>query len=824
MCLKFLINSYGLSASYCYSNLSSIIYKYFYMKNLFVLAKMGCISEETEIDSKIKKLEKLGFFQKQSQNFLSRNNKNRLLDNEKTDYKLALNQLKEIIDFIEKLSLKLYNDFTVDDVYRIVIEEFQNSNKYTVSILLLSKDKKYLNILGTSHTSSRFRSVEKIVGYNVKNFKISLKKSHIYNQVINENKTINFEIQDLLKELFPKKLALIICSILDFEKTKHVATPLIVSGKTIGAFVMSSTMLIDNFIPSIKNVAIHITKALERAKQNIETKQKNEKLKESEKEFWILVNQSLQGIVIIQDFHIVFVNNKFAEITGYTVNELLSLPQNKVKSLVHPGDQELVWGSIQARLKGKNVPPNYEFRGIRKDGTECWMEIYASKLFYNGKPSILGAIVDITNRKNVELKLIESKKHFQKLFSIMVDPIVIVNSKGNFLDVNKKVEEITGLKREYYIGKNFLKTKIVTKKSKLILLKNLLLRMAGEKIKPYEIEIITRDGNRIPFEVNAQKIDYFGKNADIVSFRDVSERKKAEKELKEAHDKLKSLNKELEKKVEMRTSEIKHLLHQKNEFINQLGHDLKNPLNPIVNLLPILEKSESDNKNKEIFKVLIRNANYMKKLVTKTIDLGRLNSSYTKFFFEDVNLFSQFNNIISDNEIIFKEKNIQIMNNIRDNITVYADKFRMDELITNLLNNAAKYTKCQGNITLDAKTINNNIIVSIKDSGVGMTNEQLKHIFDEFYKVDPARHDFDSSGLGLSICKRIVEIHKGKIWVESKGLGKGSTFYFTIPKNKEDYKKSSMEYIYNQIDEIYEKNIESKNKKEVYLNEKNNDG
>ncbi len=794
------------------------------MKNLFVLAKMGCISEETEIDSKIKKLEKLGFFQKQSQNFLSRNNKNRLLENEKTDYKLALNQLKEIIDFIEKLSLKLYGDFTVDDVYRIVIEEFQNSNKYTVSILLLSKDKKYLNILGTSHTSSRFRSVEKIVGYNVKNFKISLKKSHIYNQVINENKTINFEIQDLLKELFPKKLALIICSILDFEKTKHVATPLIVSGKTIGAFVMSSTMLIDNFIPSIKNVAIHITKALERAKQNIETKQKNEKLKESEKEFWILVNQSLQGIVIIQDFHIVFVNNKFAEITGYTVNELLSLPQNKVKSLVHPGDQELVWGSIQARLKGKNVPPNYEFRGIRKDGTECWMEIYASKLFYNGKPSILGAIVDITNRKNVELKLIESKKHFQKLFSTMVDPIVIVNSKGNFLDVNKKVEEITGLKREYYIGKNFLKTKIVTKKSKLILLKNLLLRMAGEKIKPYEIEIITRDGNRIPFEVNAQKIDYFGKNADIVSFRDVSERKKAEKELKEAHDKLKSLNKELEKKVEMRTSEIKHLLHQKNEFINQLGHDLKNPLNPIVNLLPILEKSESDNKNKEIFKVLIRNANYMKKLVTKTIDLGRLNSSYTKFFFEDVNLFSQFNNIISDNEIIFKEKNIQIMNNIRDNITVYADKFRMDELITNLLNNAAKYTKCQGNITLDAKTINNNIIVSIKDSGVGMTNEQLKHIFDEFYKVDPARHDFDSSGLGLSICKRIVEIHKGKIWVESKGLGKGSTFYFTIPKNKEDYKKSSMEYIYNQIDEIYEKNIESKNKKEVYLNEKNNDG
>lgn len=278
---------------------------------------------------------------------------------------------------------------------------------------------------------------------------------------------------------------------------------------------------------------------------------------------------------------------------------------------------------------------------------------------------------------------------------------------------------------------------------------------------------------------------------------------------------IENMNKNLEQKILERTKKINDLLKQKDEFINQLGHDLKNPLNPLVNLLPILEISDPDSKNKEVYDVLIRNANYMKNLVTKIIDLGRLNTPKTKFKFEDVNLYSEFNTVIVNNEINFKEKNIQIKNNIPDNITVYADKLRINELITNLLSNAAKYTKSLGMIALDAKQDNDNVTVSVKDNGIGMTNDQLEHIFDEFYKVDPARHDFDSSGLGLSICKRIIEIHKGKIWAESEGLKRGSIFYFTIPKNKKAHEKSSMEFIYSQIEEIYKNNVKSKNKKEV---------
>ena len=91
------------------------------------------------------------------------------------------------------------------------------------------------------------------------------------------------------------------------------------------------------------------------------------------------------------------------------------------------------------------------------------------------------------------------------------------------------------------------------------------------------------------------------------------------------------------------------------------------------------------------------------------------------------------------------------------------------------------YTNGSGTITIDANQNYEAITVSVKDTGIGMTTEQLSMVFNEFYKADSSRHDFESSGLGMPICKRIVERHGGRIWAESLGLGRGSTFYFTLP-------------------------------------------
>jgi len=138
-----------------------------------------------------------------------------------------------------------------------------------------------------------------------------------------------------------------------------------------------------------------------------------------------------------------------------------------------------------------------------------------------------------------ELK--ENGDRSQFLFNLMPDPVVIVDSKGRFLAVNDRVEEKTGFKRKELLGKNFLKTKIVTAKSKVILMNNLTKRMEGTHPALYEVEALTKDGGKIPVEVNAVKIEYEGKPADLRILRDITERKTVKQTLKESEEKFRNL-------------------------------------------------------------------------------------------------------------------------------------------------------------------------------------------------------------------------------------------------------------------------------------------
>jgi signal transduction histidine kinase len=159
------------------------------------------------------------------------------------------------------------------------------------------------------------------------------------------------------------------------------------------------------------------------------------------------------------------------------------------------------------------------------------------------------------------------------------------------------------------------------------------------------------------------------------------------------------------------------------------------------------------------------------------------------------------NNVIETNQLLFQEKHIDIVNNIQHNIFLEADRLRIEELLNNLINNAVKYSNDGGSIYINTENSDDSTTVSIKDTGIGMTDDEIKHIFDEFYKADSSRHDFDSSGLGMPICKRIVEKHSGRIWAESDGGGKGSTFYFTLPRYQREKieKKQNIDISYDEI-------------------------
>ncbi len=133
--------------------------------------------------------------------------------------------------------------------------------------------------------------------------------------------------------------------------------------------------------------------------------QAERRLRENEEQCRALVEQSLQGILIVQDFRIRFANAAFAQISGYTVEELMALSPEQVRALVHAEDREFVWNRFLARLEGKQASPRYDYRGVRKDGTVRWLEMFASRIEYRGAPAVQSAFVDVTERKRMEQEL-----------------------------------------------------------------------------------------------------------------------------------------------------------------------------------------------------------------------------------------------------------------------------------------------------------------------------------------------------------------------------------------------------------------------------------
>jgi len=132
--------------------------------------------------------------------------------------------------------------------------------------------------------------------------------------------------------------------------------------------------------------------------------------KQLEEAYQVLVNQSIQGLFIIQDYRMVFANRRFTQMSGYAVQELYSYDYEQLKTIVHPEDRDIVWNRYERRLQGFNEPDMYEFRGMRKNGESYWMRIFSNKINYRGKPAIQVAAIDVTESKILEERLLQVQK------------------------------------------------------------------------------------------------------------------------------------------------------------------------------------------------------------------------------------------------------------------------------------------------------------------------------------------------------------------------------------------------------------------------------
>ena len=281
------------------------------------------------------------------------------------------------------------------------------------------------------------------------------------------------------------------------------------------------------------------------------------------------------------------------------------------------------------------------------------------------------------------------------------------------------------------------------------------------------------------------------KNYSLINKEELEEKsemiKKLEQKLEDTEKKLNELNKNLEQKVIDRTIEVNKLLIHKSKFIDNLSHDLGTPLTPLITLLPLIKEEVKDVKIKEMVETCIRNVEYIKLVVNNTKELADLSS--INLLLKKENLFDIVNELHKKYEIVFKSCNINVQNNIDKNVYVKTEKNRLIQVFDHVISNAINsMINVGGTLTFESKPVIKElepfILISVKDTGVGLTEEQVTKIFDDFYKTDESRHKLDSTGLGLTICKSIIEKHNGKIWADSHGKGKGATIYFTIPSSE----------------------------------------
>ena len=245
-----------------------------------------------------------------------------------------------------------------------------------------------------------------------------------------------------------------------------------------------------------------------------------------------LVENSLQGFVIVQDMRIVFANEAFADITGYTVGELLSLPPLRVTELIHPDDRTQVWGRLKSRLQGEAIPSRYTYRGLRKDGSVCWLEMIATLVNCDGKPAIQGAVADITDRVIAENTLKASEARYSTLVESTADGVVILQD-GVIRFVNSALQSLVGYAPAELVGKRFLD--LVASGDHDLVLRRHADRLAGQDVQPiYEISLVHADGTDVPVELNATIIEHEAKPAVLVSLRDVTPRIETENALRKA--------------------------------------------------------------------------------------------------------------------------------------------------------------------------------------------------------------------------------------------------------------------------------------------------
>jgi PAS domain S-box-containing protein len=415
-----------------------------------------------------------------------------------------------------------------------------------------------------------------------------------------------------------------------------------------------------------------------------------------------------------------------------------------------------------------------EFEAVRKDGTEFPAELSVSAFRMKEDWHTVGIIRDISQRKKTEEALRENEEKFRKIFESASDGMVYLDTSGRILDVNERAIRLFGGTKEELLGKHFTRSGVVPYKDMPRVIRAFANIIAGKKFANFDLRIKNKNGQELILESSASGMKSHDKLlAILIITRDITVRRQMEKKLEEY-----SLC--LERLVEERTKQLKEtqteLLRAERlaaigEIAAMVGHDLRNPLTGIVGATYYLKKklgSRADDKTREMLELIENDVEHSNRIISDLLDYSR----DIKLEMKETNPKAIMNDALS---LIAVPPNIQVIDETEDTPTIRVDAEKMKRVFVNLIKNAIDAMPKSGKLTVSNRKIDDFLEFIFSDTGIGMSKETIGRIFTPLFTTKAK-----GMGLGLPICKRIIEAHGGRISVEST-VGKGSTFTVTIP-------------------------------------------
>jgi PAS domain S-box-containing protein len=497
-------------------------------------------------------------------------------------------------------------------------------------------------------------------------------------------------------------------------------------------------------------------------KQEVASDITEEHLRESEEKFRSSFTYASIGMALVNiEGRFLKVNDSLCKMLGFSENELLD---KTFQNITHPDDLNADL-NFQARLLKEEISHyQIEKRYITKSGNIIWVLLSVTMVHdANGRPLyFIKQVQDITSQKKITEDLLKSEERFRNSFDYAPIGMGIVNPDGVWLQANSALCHILGYTEDELKKMTFQQ---LTHPDDLAADLENHKKLVNREIDHFQMEkkYFHKDKSIIWILLSVTLVrDHLGNPVYFIKqIQDISERKKMAFELEQKNLKLLESNQELE------------------QFAYVASHDLQEPLRMVASYVQLLArnyKDRLDSDANEIISYAVDGVKRLRDLLDGLLSYSRINTENKKS--EKIDLSKILPSVLANLKVFIKENGAII--EYGDLPVIKGNTIQIIRLFQNLIANSIKYRSEEPPlIKIDAVLQNNEWIFSVKDNGIGIEEEFKDKIFVIFQRLH-TRDKYEGEGLGLSVCKRIVEKHGGRIWVKSEE-GKGSTFYFTLP-------------------------------------------